>query len=60
MSIIQYLITELDCDPNTPGKNRDLPIHIASRYGHLNALKYLITDDTYDSTCGKNSSTLCY
>ena len=35
MNIIQYLITELSCDPTTPSNNGSLPLHIACSNGHL-------------------------
>ena len=48
MSIIQYLITELGCDPTTPNTNGALPLHIACHNGHLNATKYFITKQNCD------------
>ena len=48
LNIIQYLITELGCDPTTPSNNGTLPLHIACHNGHLNAAKYLITKQKCD------------
>ena len=45
MNIIQYLITELGCDPTTPYNNESLPLHLAC---HLNATKYIITEQKCD------------
>ena len=50
LNIIQCLITELGCNPNT-SNNGVLPLHIACHYGHLNAAKYLITEQK----CNPNS-----
>ena len=49
MNIIQYLITELGCDPTTPNNNGDLPLHIACFNGHLNATKYFINEQNCDT-----------
>ena len=48
LNIIQYLITELGCDPTTPSNNGALPLHIACHNGHLNVAKYFITEQKCD------------
>ena len=48
MDVIQYLITELGCDPALPDNNGDMPIHNACRGGQLCVVKYLITEEQCD------------
>ena len=59
MNIIQYLITELDCDPTTPNNFGNLPLHIACAIGHLNATKHFIGEHNCDpNSQNKNGTTL--
>ena len=48
MNIIEYLITELDCDPTILDIDGNLPVHIACCNGHINATKYFITEQKCD------------
>ena len=58
MSIIEYLVTELDCDSTISDNDGDLPLHIACSNGHLNATKYFITEQKCDSNSqGFNGNT---
>ena len=51
MNIVQYLITELGCDPVVPNIYGSLPLHIACRHGHLDVTKYLITEQNCNPMC---------
>ena len=51
MNIVQYLITELGCNPIVSNCNGALPLHFACVNGHLDLTKYLITKQKYDPMC---------
>ena len=53
MNIIEYLITELQCDP-TVRDNDSLPLHFSCQHGHLNITKYFITEQNCDPTSFNN------
>ena len=42
ISVVEYLINELGCDPLLSCKASNLPLHTACQYGHFNATKYLV------------------
>ena len=42
VNIVEYLVSELGCDPASPDNDGDLPFHVTCLYGHLNVVKYLI------------------
>ena len=50
ISVIDYLITEQDCDPTIPYSDGTLALHIACLHGHLNVTKYFITEQNCDPT----------
>ena len=50
MSVIVYLINELDCDPATQDGYSAFPLHIASLNGHLSIVKYFIASCECDPT----------
>ena len=50
ISVVDYLITELGCDPTPQDSYGSLPLHIACLNGHLNATVHFITEQL----CGPN------
>ena len=44
MNVVQYLITELGCNPALQDKDGNMPIHCACLSGQLSVVKYLITE----------------
>ena len=50
MNIINYLVTELQCDPKVCSHDSCLPLHIACQFGHLKLTKFLITEQNCDPT----------
>ena len=44
MDIIQFLITDQQCDPALPDDDDDKPINYSCLGGHLDVTKYLITE----------------
>ena len=48
MQLIQYLISEVGCDPTLPDNDGDMAIHIACLGGQLSIVKYLITEQHCD------------
>ena len=58
LNIVQYLISELHCDPMTNDDNSETPLHYTCHYGHLNIVQYLINEQHCDpKTTNKNSWT---
>ena len=55
LKIIKFFISELNCDPNTPGGNDQFAgttaLHLASQNGHLLLIKYLVEDQHCDPSC---------
>ena len=48
MNIVEYLITELLCDPTICDNYGSLPLHIACLHGHLNLTKHFTTEQNCD------------
>ena len=42
LNILQFFITDLNCDPNIPGgESGGTPLHYAAVYDHLHIVKYI-------------------
>ncbi len=52
MDIVKYLTTEIDntlrCDPNCTNNDGMSCLHIASKWGKLDIIKYLVTEENCD------------
>ena len=54
LDIVQYLIKDQNCSPETTTPNGHTPLHIACKSGHLHVVKYLITDHKCNPHCTDN------
>ena len=52
--VVEYLITEQRCDPNSSGKYGRTPLHCACENGHMDIIKYLITEYDCDPALSKD------
>lgn len=41
-ALVQFLIEQKNCHPNSRNKDEDTPVHLASKYGHVEILRYLV------------------
>ena len=48
LNVTNYLIAELNCDPNSRGMHGITPLHCASGGGHLKIIQYLISEHKCD------------
>ena len=44
LNVVKNLITEMKCDPKSPGYKGRTPLHQACDSGHMDIIKYLITE----------------
>ena len=51
LNIVQYLLTEQNCDPQCRNESGRTPLHVACASGHLNIIQYLLTEQNYDPQC---------
>ena len=54
LDIIQYLIKEQNCDPESTTPNGRTPLHLACKSGHLRIVKCLITEHKCNPHCTDN------
>ena len=54
LDIVQYLINDQNCNPETTIPNGHTPLHIACKSGHLHIVKCLITDHKCNPHCTDN------
>ena len=61
---VKFCISELNCDPNTPGQWGMTPLHIAAEGGSLETVKWLIEEQQCNpASFGQlksYSTTLCH
>ena len=55
LDIVQYLINDQNCNPETTSPSGRTPLHIACKSGHLHIAKCLITDHKCNPHCTDNS-----
>ena len=48
MNVVKYLVTEMKCNPKSPGHEGWTPLHYACGNGHMDIIKYLITEHGCD------------
>ena len=51
LSIVQYLLTEQNYDPQCRDRRKWTPLHAACQNGHLNIVQYLLTEQNCDPQC---------
>ena len=54
LDIVQYLINDQNCKPETTNTKGCTPLHIVCKSGHLHIVKYLITDHKCNPHCTDN------
>ena len=54
LDIVQYLINDQNCNPESTSPNGRTPLHIACKSGHLHTAKCLITDHKCNPHCTDN------
>ena len=55
LPVIDYLIKEQDCDPTTPTRYGNLPLHVACLIGHFDIANFLITKQKCDPNSRNNN-----
>ena len=55
LDIVQYLIKDQKCNPETTTPEGRTPLHSACKSGHLHIVKYLITDHKCNPHCTDNN-----
>ena len=51
LEVVKFFLSELKCDPNTPGEYNRSPLHDASQGGHMEVVEYLINELKCDPPC---------
>ena len=50
LDVVKFFISELNCDPNTPGCRNLTPLHYAAENGHIQTVEYhLIVEELKDA-----------
>ena len=55
VDVVRFFVTELDCDPNTPGHFDKTPLQYAVENRHLQLIQYLFTKGLIDLTIRLNT-----
>ena len=54
LNVVKYLVTEMKCNPKSPGYKGRTPLHQACGSGHMDIIKYLITEHGCDPALPDN------
>ena len=55
VTVIDYLIKTLGCDPNAKTTRQNLPLHVACLHGRLKVAKYFVTEQNCDPNVQGNN-----
>ena len=51
LGILQFFISDQNCDPYIPGQCRGTLLHCAAQFGYLHIVKYLTNEQEFNPSC---------